>query len=199
MKTSRFYGQIAGIGSTSGIRVVIGRWSSSPLGAFGDVMLETADGHRLLLAPGQPVADFIADTYQFDEVQIVPVSITGSNVWNVQAAELSLTVDIGKRGGLGVLLRLVPQQLAAQPWWNRLLDPVARRVLCGVRTQGSARSGRREYYGAHDQRAVSAINGTWNGATLGQLAAVDPPVRFGFSSTPRTPSVTSVVTTVIGR
>jgi hypothetical protein len=30
----------------------------------------------------------------------------------------------------------------------------------------------------------------------GRLAPVDPPCRFGFSSTPRRPSVTSVVTTV---
>ena len=28
------------------------------------------------------------------------------------------------------------------------------------------------------------------------LAPVDPPCRFGFSSTPRRPSVTSVVTTI---
>jgi len=35
-----------------------------------------------------------------------------------------------------------------------------------------------------------------DGVDLGELALVDPPCRFGFSSTPRSPSVTSVVTTV---
>lgn len=199
MSTLRFYGQIAGVGSFSGIRIVVGRWSKSPLGTFGDVMLETADGHRLLLAPSDDVAQFIADTYEFDEVQIVPVSIVGVRIWNVVAGELSLTIRIGIRNGLGLLLRLVPQRLAAQPWWNKLLDPIARGVLRGVRTQGSARSGRREYYGAHDQRAVAAISGTWRGSDLGSLRAVKPPVRFGFSSTPATPSVTSVVTTVVDR
>jgi hypothetical protein len=34
----RFHGRIAGVGSTSGIRVVIGPWAASPLGAFTDAM-----------------------------------------------------------------------------------------------------------------------------------------------------------------
>ena len=33
-------------------------------------------------------------------------------------------------------------------------------------------------------------------ATSGTLAAVEPPVRFGFGSTPRRPVVTSLVTTI---
>ena len=49
----RFAGRIAGVGSTSGVRVVVGHWHSSPLGAFADVMVETASGHRVLLAPSR--------------------------------------------------------------------------------------------------------------------------------------------------
>jgi hypothetical protein len=43
---------------------------------------------------------------------------------------------------------------------------------------------------------VTALRGRFDGADLGRLAAVDPPCSFGFSSTPRRPSVTEVVTTV---
>ena len=35
----RFEGQIAGLGSTSGVRVVVGHWARSPFGAFTDAMV----------------------------------------------------------------------------------------------------------------------------------------------------------------
>ena len=69
----RFTGRIAGVGSTSGIRIVVGRWDSSPWGAFADVMLEDASGHRVLLAPSERVRSFVASTYSFDEEVIEPV------------------------------------------------------------------------------------------------------------------------------
>jgi hypothetical protein len=77
------------------------------------------------------------------------------------------------------------------------VDPVSRRVLRGVRTRGTALAGRREFYGATDLHAVTALEGSFDGRLLGELAPVDPPCRFGFSSTPRRPSVTTVVTTVL--
>ena len=40
------------------------------------------------------------------------------------------------------------------------------------------------------------LRGTLDGTPLGALAPVEPPARFGFSSTPSRPSVTTVVTTV---
>src|SRR4051794_37547125 len=46
-----FDGWIAGVGTREGTRAVLGRWSSSPWGAFADVMVERPDGHRILLAP----------------------------------------------------------------------------------------------------------------------------------------------------
>ena len=82
------------------------------------------------------------------------------------------------------------------PAWCTLTDPVARVLLRGVRTRGSAWGGRREWYGATDVRRILDATGSWEGADLGALAPVDPPCRFGFSSTPTRPSVTTVVTTV---
>ena len=109
---------------------------------------------------------------------------------------LELDLSIGGPTALGRLLRLVPSRVATSPAWCALTDPVARLVLRGVRTRGTAGQERREWYGATSARAVTALQGTWRGEDLGLLAPVDPPCRFGFSSTPRRPSVTGVVTTI---
>lgn len=197
MKRSRFRGAIAGAGSTSGTRVVVGHWPESPYGAFADVMVETGAGHRVLLAPSAEVSDFVAATYVFDEVRVEPVeACVRPGTWAVRSPSLSLDLGVGGRTALGRALRLVPRRVAEAPAWCALTDPVARLALRGVRTRGVAREGSREWYGATDVRAVTSLAGAFDGANLGSLAPVDPPCRFGFSSTPRRPSVTTVTTTV---
>ncbi len=193
----RFTGQIAGVGSTSGTRVVVGRWLHSPFGAFADAMVETASGHRVLLAPSEEVTDYVRSTYVFDEVRIEAVTVTveGSR-WQVRSPSLDLDLVTGGRLPLGHLLRGIPRAVATHPAWAVLCDPVARVLLRGVRTRGAAVGDRREFYGATDTRAVRTASGRFDDVALGALAAVDPPCRFGFSSTPRRPSVTDVVTTV---
>ncbi len=193
----RFTGRIAGIGSTSGTRVVVGRWDDGPWGPFADVMVEDAAGHRVLLAPDGRVRDFVAATYSFDEHVIEPVEVSDTDDgWRVVTPSLQLELTTGRRTALGTALRLVPARVATSPAWCAVVDPVARVALHGVRTRGTAGGERREWYGATSVAAVTAIDGTWRGSDLGDLAPVDPPCRFGFSSTPRRPSVTSVVTTV---
>ena len=193
----RFTGRIAGIGSTSGVRVVVGRWDDSPWGAFADVMVEDAAGHRVLLAPSERVRGFVAATYSFDEHVIEPVSVTDTtDGWQVATPSLSLRLAVGGRTPLGAVLGLVPDRVATAPAWCAVVDPVARVVLRGVRTRGTAGGDRREWYGATSVSSVTAIEGEWRGTDLGALAPVDPPCRFGFSSTPERPSVTSVVTTI---
>lgn len=199
-RRDRFRGHIVGIGSTSGVRLVVGRWHTTPLGAFADVMVETEAGHRVLLAPSPEVADYITATYSFDEVRIGPVVCTErGDQWSVESASLSLVATVGARMPLGWLLRAVPPPLGASPAWARVIAPVARVVMPGVRTVGTALEGRREFYGATDLRRVTAMRAGFDGRDLGELADIDPPCRFGFSSTPRTPSVTTVVTTVVTR
>ncbi len=197
----RFHGAIAGVGSSSGVRIVVGRWRQSPLGAFADVMLAEPDGTRVLLAPDEDVAEFVSTTYRFDRVEIGPVEVTfedgaGVTSWHVVAPGLEMTIGIGRRLPLGWLLRLVPKRLATAPLWARLTDPVARVVLRGVRTRGSAGNERLEYYGATDLRRITKLTGSWQDTDLGVLASVSPEPRFGFGSTPRRPSVTSIVTTI---
>lgn len=202
------------MGSTSGVRVVVGWWHESPFGPFADAMVETADGHRVLLAPSEQVRDLVAGTYVFDETRVEPVQVShhprpeprpspspshplrgGQTV--VASPSLRLGLTVGGRMPLGRLLGLVPGGLAASPAFATVVDPVARVALQGVRTRGVARAGRREYYGATDLHAVTAIAGAFDGIPLGELCPVDPPCRFGFSSTPRRPSVTDVVTTIV--
>ena len=193
----RFEGHIAGVGSGSGTRVVVGHWHRTPMGAFADVMVETPTGHRVLLAPRADVAAFVETTYRFDEVRLEPVEVAERGAdWQVRAPSLTLSLRVGRSTVLGHLLRRLPPRLLTSPAWCRLVDPVARLLLRGVRTTGTARAGRREYSGATDVRAVLAATGTFDGRPLGPLRPVHPPCRFGFSSTPRRPSVTTVVTTV---
>jgi hypothetical protein len=201
----RFRGRIAGVGSTSGVRVVVGWWLESPFGVFADAMVERADGHRVLLAPTEDVADLVSTTYTFDEVRVEPFDVDAGfadgdewvRSWGPSSPSLSLTLEVGERTGLGRLLHALPPAVATSPAFATLADPFARLVVRGVRTRGVARAGRREYYGATDARAVTGMTGSFDGVDLGDLAPVDPPCRFGFSSTPRRPSVTEVTTTIV--
>ncbi|MGW7198157.1 hypothetical protein [Streptomyces chryseus] len=192
----RFDGWIAGIGTASGTRVVLGHWPRSPFGPFSDVMIERPDGERLLLAPDRRVATFVADTYGFDAVRVLPVTVEVRGAsWTVEAGPLDLRFTVGRRGPVGLLLRAVPRPLAAGPAWAALIDLPAR-LLPGVRTRGSAGGGRREWYGARDLLPVTSARATFGGTGLGPLAPVDPPVRFGFGSVPRRPCLVRVTTTV---
>lgn len=194
-----FEGAIAGLGTQSGLRLVVGMWPRSPFGSFTDVMLQQSDGRRLLLAPTRQVAEFVSATYTFDATKICPVQMwREGDAWNVLAGGLSLTFVSGRRTALGSLLSWVPREIATRPAWSAALDPVSRRVMKGVRTRGSAGGGRVEYYGALDQHHIDSVQGAWNGADFGGLAPVDPPVTFGFGSTPREPSLVRLVTTIRG-
>ena len=194
----RFDGWICGLGTGRGLRVVVGHWPRSPFGPFTDVMVERPDGHRLLLAPTRQVAEFVSRTYRFDEIQIGPVttSIGAAERWSVEAGPLALSFDVTGRTTLGWLLSAVPRRLATATWWVATIDAVARRVLPGVRTRGTAGGGRQEFYAALDVNRIARATVAWQGVDQGGLAPVDPPVRFGFGSTPRTPSVVRIVTLV---
>jgi hypothetical protein len=194
-----FDGWIAGLGTSSGTRIVLGHWQRSPFGPFSDVMLERADGERLLLAPTAETAGFISGTYVFDTVRVTPVDVSvdvDDGTWTVAAGALELRFTTGRRRLPGLVLRAVPGGLARRPAWSALTDWPARVLLPGVRTRGSAGAGRREWYGARDLRPIVALSAALEGHGLGALASVEPPVRFGFGSVPRGPAVTRVTTTV---
>ena len=193
----RFEGRIAGLGSTSGVRVVIGRWDTTPMGSFADVMVEDQSGHRVLLAPNDDVAELLQQTYRFDEVVLGPVAVADTEAgWRVTGPGLEAWLDVGSRTPIGWLLSRLPRRLATAPRWLTVINPAAQIILKGVKTRGSAGQGRTEFYGAYDVRAVVAAGGRWRETELGTLTRVDPPVRFGFGSTPAVPAVTSLITTI---
>ncbi|KAA0096609.1 hypothetical protein CIW49_18170 [Mycolicibacterium sp. P1-18] len=177
--------------------MVVGSWLESPFGRFADVMVETADGQRVLLAPSEEVADFVSTTYEFDSVEIGPVDVEHTaDGFSVAAPGLAVNGRLGGPAPFDRLLRLVPGRLATAPGWLRMIDPVAARLIPGVRTAGSAGNGRREFYGVRRSRLIAAVEGTFRGVDLDGVAPLDPPVRFGFSSAPSTPQMVSVTTTI---
>jgi len=194
-----YRGHIAGFGTASGRRFVVGRWLTSPYGAFADVMVEDPAGLRTLLAPSRDVADEVSAAYTFDAVHVVDVRVTADEVsrtWHVTAGPLAAEITIGARTRVGALLAAVPRPLASAEWFAGAVDPVARVAVPGVRTRGTAGGGRRETYAASDQHAVTAVSATWADTPCGDLRDLVPPVGFGFSSAPARPSVTRVSTTI---
>lgn len=193
----RFDGWIAGLGTRSGTRIVLGHWPVSPFGRVSDVMLESPAGHRRLIAATAELAEFVAATYAFDEVTVAPVEVRpGAHRWSVRAGPLEAEFTLGRRGVLGTALRAVPARLAGRPGWAAICDGPARLLLPGVRTRGSAGGGRREWYGARDLRPVTSATARLGGENLGALAPVAPPVRFGFGSVPPRPALVRITTTV---
>ncbi|AZZ47818.1 hypothetical protein [Rathayibacter rathayi] len=193
----RFGGRIAGFGTASGTRIVLGLWAETPFGAFADAMIETRDGHRLLIAPTREVADFIGSTYSFDEVRVAPVSwrrIAGG--LTVSAGPLAVSLRLGGLTPLGRLLRIVPRPVAEHPAWLCAISPVAALLAPGVRKAGSAGNGRREFYGVRAIRRVEGVHAVLAEEDLGPLRPLSPPVRFGFSSAPAAPAIVDVTTTI---
>ena len=192
-----FSGWIAGLGTDSGHRLVVGHWPRSPYGMVTDVMAEDPAGHRTLYAPTAQLAAFLGAAYRFDDVQVVSCSARRSGrCWTMQAGLLQLSFTIGRRTLLGWLLRAVPARLARTTWWIGLLDLPARWLLPGVRTRGRTRDGRRQWYGAHDLHPIVAADATLAGRDLGALRAVHSPVGFGFGSVPSRPSLVHLTTTI---
>ena len=107
MTALRFDGGIAGLGTASGTRLVVGMWPVSPFGAMADVMAERPDGHRILVAPSEEIARFVATTYAFDEVRTEPsrFRIDGSR-WSVAAGSVQVDFEVG--GDLGPLRAVRP-------------------------------------------------------------------------------------------
>lgn len=191
-----FSGHIVGFGTTSGTRIVIGAWNRSPFGAFADAMIEQPNGHRILIAPRAEIAQFVAATYSFDEVRIEPISVRADDEWSIHTRTMQARVTPGRRLWVSVPLSLVPAVVRRTPRWAKVCNPIAGRLMPGVQTYGSAGGGRQEWYAATEVRRLTHISATWEGDELGDLAAVTPPVHFGFASPPTTPTLTTLTSYV---
>lgn len=69
-------------------------------------------------------------------------------------------------------------------------------MVPGVRTAGTAKGGRQEFYGVTDLHSIESASVSWDGADAGALSAIRPAVGFGFSSVPPAPSLARVRTTI---
>jgi hypothetical protein len=191
-----FAGEICGVGSMLGVRVVIGRWPVSPFGPVADAMVEDHTGRRVLIARDAGLADYVSSIYSFDDVIVGPVDCERNpDRLRFRGGPLRIDVTLGRRDALGWALHCVPRRVAANETWVTFTDLLARGLLRGVRTRGTTPGGT-ELYAATDRHRVKAIDGSWDDTDLGALRDVDPPVRFGFSSTPRQPSIVEITTTV---
>jgi hypothetical protein len=191
-----FAGEICGVGSMLGVRIVIGRWPVSPFGPVADAMVEDPAGRRVFIAQDEALAGYVSSIYSFDDVVVGPVDCERSpDRLRFRGGPLWLDVTLGRRDVLGWALCTVPHRVALNETWVTFTDMVARGLLRGVRTRGTTPGGT-ELYAATDRHRVSAIRGSWNKTDLGDLRDVDPPVRFGFSSTPRRPSIVEITTMV---
>jgi hypothetical protein len=193
---ARFDGEICGFGTASGRRIVVGSWRLSPFGPFADVMVEDAEGHRTLYAPTDELCRYIAGIYAFDDARRADVRVARSPAaLDVSAGPLRATVSIGRRDALGWALIAVPRWIASRRSWTAVTDPLARIALRGVRTRGHTPGGREDYL-AFDRHRLTGVTATWDGTDIGPLRPVQPPVRFGFGSTPTVPSIVRLATIV---
>ncbi|MGI9603087.1 MAG: hypothetical protein ACR2QE_14465 [Acidimicrobiales bacterium] len=180
----RLRGRIVGVGFDSGDRVVIGQWDDSPIGPFVDVMWAEPGGRRLLFADGQRSADFIRAVYRFDECRIGPISAARDpRTLSVTVADRAVAVSRG---------RSLPVFGPRPRWVTRYIEgPIASRLL-RVDTYGVSPTGVHEWYQARRWAPLRSATATIDGVSLGAMAPVDPPCRFGFSEAPRRPSWTEV-------
>jgi len=167
-KRLRFDGWIAAIGTTSGTRIVVGRWRRTPFGAFTNVIIEAPTGHRRLIAPRQDVAAFLTNTERVDTVEITRVGVTAKpREWAVSAGPLHVAFELGRRAPRGWLLCAIP-------------PPIARRAC----------------HGARDLHPITASVAWLDGTDLGGLAELVPRVRFGLGPVPTSPALVRVTTSV---
>jgi hypothetical protein len=72
----RFTGWIAGVGTASGYPAGDRPLGPALLRVVTDVVVEAPAGHRILYAPTQELAEFLAAAYAFDDIDHPP-AVTG--------------------------------------------------------------------------------------------------------------------------
>jgi hypothetical protein len=151
-----------------------------------DVMWARPDGERVLLAPNEPVAAFIASIYHFDRIDVVAVrGVCDGHMLEMDAGPLSVRLVAGRGWSL-------PPAALRPAWCTRFVEGPIARLTMGVRTYGVTPTGVREWYRADRWRPVLTGSATLDDIDLGALRPVDPPCRFGFSEAPKRPSITEV-------
>ncbi len=183
------HGSIAGVGFSTGNRVVIGHWNDSPIGPFSDVMWAEPDGWRTLFVATMAAKSFVTAIYDFETVHVVPelrVDESADRIhvaWN--EAELSLR--------LGRAVPFPPRNA----WLSRRIERPIARMTMGVLTHGVSPSGVEEEYRARRIHRIKSGWGVAAGRDLGTIGPPRPACGFGFSEPPPFPSLTRLETRML--
>ena len=142
-------GLIAGAGFASGDRLVVGHWTTSPIGAFGDVMWAAPDGRRTLWAPDADVAEFVGAVYRFESVEIADLQVVGTIAgMTATTPDWSLRLEDAGRGSAS--------RCTGPPGLTRFVEAPVARAWMRVRPYGVSTSGVREWYRADAWRRIVA-------------------------------------------
>ena len=188
-----FDGDITGVGTQSGHRLVIGRWRASPFGAFARRDARgTGRPSPAARAAARPVADFVAATYRFDLIEVTP---GGRRARRRAPAGRRCRPDHRDRRRHAHRPRTACFAWCPALWPDRAggarrSTRLAVLVMHGVRTRGTAGGGRTEWYGATDQRRVGGA--AWHARRPGSRSPRRRrPARCASASAPprSTPSV----------
>jgi hypothetical protein len=202
-----FEGAITAAAFREGDAVVVGAWARSPLGRLVDVMWRDPAGRRVLLAPTEAAAAYVAGLYTFDEVRVVPVrgGVRGDEV-DVQAGPLRLRAAVAPPDWRSWLFALRPRTLRRSPRWVELEDRLARPVVgrligggAGVRAAGVAPGGQREWYGVDDWRPLRWASLHVDGLDRGAMRDMPADLGVGLSAFPPTPASVRVGTMILAR
>lgn len=134
----------------------------------------------------------MTSVYEFDDERVVPFANVGSvspAEVHITAGPLRIRLNAGNR-----LLWLPGRPLAFTKWVER---PVAWALL-GVRTWGTSPTGVQEWYQARSCRFIHSAAAHLDDIDLGGSRPVWPKCGFGFSESPRHPSIVEVRPTLMG-
>lgn len=174
-------GAIISTGFYSGDRVVVGLWSSTPIGALTDVMWSDPEGVRTLYVPTDEAAAFVGGVYEFDRVVVTDIAVeAGASHLRLEFDGRRLDLAAGR--GIRIPFKLRPA------WFTRFVEAPVARLLMGVVAYGTSPTGVLEWYRADRWRPLRRAVGTIDDMPLGSMEPVDPPTGFGFSEPPARPS-----------
>ena len=184
-----FEGRITSMGFSSGHRFVIGQWSSTPFGAFNDIMWVTPNQERILICDDEKIAAYISSMYTFEDVTIQPISIeqkpTGLHV-QTNSIDLSLKWNKGFTIPFRRSLFFIQN---VETWFAK--------IFFNTKTYGITNNHRKEWYMINHLSKVIECEGYMNDETLGTLSNIDETCGFGFSDPPRKPSSVLVKTHIL--
>jgi hypothetical protein len=139
------------------------------------------DGTRILFAPDERVARFVAAVYRFERVEVAP--------FVARADRCSVHVEVADRVVEIRADRGVPVPGPRPMWLTRWIERPIAALTMGVRTWGTSPTGVHEWYQVARYRRASDATGRRAGSDLGAMAPVAPAVCVGFSEPPKTPSM----------